>query len=220
MAMHILILGATGRTGKLLLEQALQRGHTVHALVRDKNKLKLMHAGLTIFEGSPLDKTALENAMRGCEAIISALNISRTTDWPWSKLRTPKDFLSETMKNIIGLAPQLNSRRIIFTSAWGAAETRKDIPGWFRWFIEHSNIRYAYEDHARQEELLKQTPLEWTSVRPAGLINSKKKKEIIVSLNNKPKPRLIISRRGVAAFMLDTLEKNLYVREMPVVSEK
>jgi putative NADH-flavin reductase len=218
--MHILILGATGRTGKQLLKQALQHGHTVNILVRDKTKINNKNNHLTVFEGSPLDKIILGNAMQGCEAILSALNISRTNDFPWAKLRTPKDFLSTVMKNIIELAPAHNIRRIIFTSAWGAAETKKDIPGWFRWFIDHSNIRYPYDDHARQEELLKQTSLQWTSVRLAGLTNSKKKKEIIVSLHNKPKPRLMISRSNAAAFMLDALEKNLNLREMPVLSQK
>jgi putative NADH-flavin reductase len=218
--MHILILGSTGRTGKHLLEQALQRGHTVNVLVRDKSKINNNDDHLTVFEGSPLDKTTLENAMQGCEAILSALNISRVSDWPWSKLRSPKDFLSTVMKNIIEVATEQNINRIIFTSAWGVAETKKDIPGWFRWFIDHSNIRYPYLDHERQEELLKQTSLQWTAVRLVGLTNSKNKRKIIVSLNNDPKPRLTISRRNAAAFMLDVLEKNLYMREMVVVSEK
>ena len=218
--MHIIILGATGRTGKHLLEQALQRGHTVNVLVRDKNKITGNDHRVTVFEGSPSDKTALETAMKGCEAILSALNISRTCDWPWSKLRSPKDLLSSVMKNIIELAPAHNIHRIIFTSAWGVAETKKDIPGWFRWFIDHSNIRYPYLDHERQEDLLKQTSLQWTAVRLAGLTNSKSKGNIIVSLNNNPKPRLTVSRRNAASFMLDALEKNLYVGEMPVLSGK
>jgi putative NADH-flavin reductase len=218
--MRILLLGATGRTGKLLLEQALQRSHTVNVLVRDKNKINGNDHRVTVFEGSPLDKSALENAMKGCEGILSALNISRTSDWPWAKLRSPKDLLSSVMKSIIEVATKQNINRIIFTSAWGVAETKKDIPGWFRWFIDNSNIRYPYLDHERQEDLLKETSLRWTSVRLAGLTNSKKKKEVIVSINNNPKPHLMIGRRNVATFMLDVLEKNLYVRETVAVSEK
>jgi nucleoside-diphosphate-sugar epimerase len=218
--MKILLLGATGRTGRHLLQQSLEHGHVVHALVRDKSKIKITHENLIVFEGSPLDKPLLNNAMIGCEAILSTLNISRNNDWPWAKLRTLTDFLSSVMKNIIDLAPQHSIQRIIFTSAWGVAETRKDIPGWFRWFIEHSNILYPYEDHARQEELLKQSSLEWTAVRAAGLINAKRIKTIIVSFNNTPRPRLTISRHSLASFMLYVLEKNTYVREMPVVSER
>jgi nucleoside-diphosphate-sugar epimerase len=218
--MNILLLGATGRTGRHLLRQSLDRGHTVHALVRDRSSVKITSENLLVYEGSPLDKVIMQQAMTGCEAILSALNISRYNDWPWARLRTPKDFLSSVMKNIIELAPQHHIQRIVFTSAWGVAETRKDIPGWFRWFIEHSNIRYPYEDHARQEELLRQTPLQWTAIRAVGLINRKRTKPVLVSFKKEPKPRITIGRRSLAAFMLDVLERNLYLRQMPVVSEK
>jgi len=218
--MKILLLGATGRTGRHLLQQALDRGHTVHALVRDRRRVKISSENLLLFEGSPLDKATMQNAMAGCEAILSVLNISRNNDWPWSRLRTPKDFLSSVMKNIIELAAQHHIQRIVITSAWGVAETRKDVPGWFRWFIEHSNILYPYEDHARQEDLLKQTSLQWTAIRPVGLVNGETKKAVMVSLNTGPKPRITIGRSSLAAFMLDVLEKNMYLRQMPVVSEK
>jgi putative NADH-flavin reductase len=216
--MRILILGSTGRTGKHLLQQALHRGHIVTILIRDKKKVPLIHPNLTVFEGTPVDKAALENAMKGCDAILSALNISRVNDWPWAKLRSPVDLLSTIMKSIIELAPKNNIQRIIFTSAWGVADTKKDIPGWFRWFIDHSNIRYPYLDHERQEAMLQSTSLLWTSVRAAGLINSKKQQEIIVSFSNDPKPRLTISRRSVATFMLNVLEEQLYVGKKPVIS--
>jgi putative NADH-flavin reductase len=215
--MNLFLLGATGRTGKQVLEQALRRGHIVHALVRDKQKVKNNHPCLILFEGNPADKTALAAAMKGCNAIISALNISRTSDFPWSPLRSPKDLLSTVMKHIIELALELRIRRIVFVSAWGVAETRKDIPGWFRWFIEHSNIRHPYLDHERQEDLLKKTMLEWTGVRAVGLTNSKKKKEVRTSFDNRPKPRLIISRYNLAGFILEAVEKNMYVRMLPVV---
>ena len=218
--MRILILGSTGRTGKHLLQQALQRGHTVNVLVRDRKKLTISDPNLSVYEGTPLDKTALEKAMVGCEAILSALNISRVNDWPWAKLKTPKDFLQSTMKNIIELMPKHNIERIIFISAWGVSETKKQIPGWFRWFIDHSNIRYPYLDHEKQEALVEKTNLHWTAVRAAGLTNSKKQKEVLISFNNHPKPRLLISRRSVAAFMIDILGRNLYVWQMPVISWK
>jgi putative NADH-flavin reductase len=229
--MKIALLGATGRTGKHLLELALQRGHTVNVLVRDKQKLvsqmgqkgPISQSGqnkLIIFEGYPLDKKILEQTITGCEAIVSALNISRTSDFPWAKLRTPKDFLSQVMKLIIDIAPSKNIRRVIFTTAWGVAETKKDLPGWFKWLIDKSNMRYPYADHEKQEELAKQSNLLYTSVRPVVLINSQKIKQPIVTFNNDPKPKLMISRRSVASFMLDVLEQNSYVREMPVISGK
>jgi hypothetical protein len=158
--------------------------------------------------------------MKNCEAVLSALNVSRNSDWPWSGLRSPKDFLSQTMKNIIALAPGHGIDRIIFTSAWGVAETKKDVPAWFRWFIDNSNVKYPYGDHERQEALVRQSSLGWTSARLAGLTDSKKKKQIIASLDNSPKPKLTISRSDAARFMLDVLDKKLYLQKMPVVSSK
>jgi uncharacterized protein YbjT (DUF2867 family) len=216
--MKVLLLGATGRTGKLILEELLQRGNTVHILVRDEIKVKATSAALTVFEGSTLDEGTLNAAMQGCEAIVSALNISRSNDFPWSALRTPKNFISATIKKVISAAEQHHIKRVIVISAWGVNETRYDIPRWFRWAIDHSNIKYAYQDHEQQEHLLKKSDLNWTAIRPAGLINSFAIKPIKISLNNSPKPSLTISRKSVAVFTRDVLEQGTYIRQAPVIS--
>lgn len=218
--MKLFLLGVTGRTGRLLVDEALRRGHTVHALARDKRKVRITNGNLILFEGTPADKNVLQQAMRGCEAILSTLNISRTSDFPWAKLRTDKKFLSQVMRDLVALAPQHNINRIIFTSAWGVAETSGHMPAWFRWLVHNSNIGVAYTDHTAQEELVKQSTLDYTSVRPTILTNSKKEQDIIVSFNDRPKAKLFISRLSVAKFMLDILEKGLYKREMPVISAK
>ncbi len=216
--MRILLLGASGRTGKHILETALQQGHIVHALVRNEQKIRLAHPNFLLFEGTPANKQSLAAAMQGCEAIINALNISRKSDWPWAGLRTPKDFLPVVAQHIIELAPAHSIHRYIFISAWGVAETKKDIPGWFRWMIDNSNLRYPYQGHEQQEKLVQQSSLIFTAIRPAGLTNFKKKKPVTVSQDNHPKPKLTISRRSLAAFVLEVLEKNLYKREYVVVS--
>lgn len=217
--MQILILGTTGRTGRLLLNEAIKRGHKVNVLISHIGKLTANPKLVTAFEGTPLNPDILASAMHGCDAVLSTLNISRVSDFPWAKLRTSVDFLSLSMKNIVEVAKKQHVSRIIITTAWGVAETNKDIPFWFRWLIRFSNIRYPYRDHERQEELLKNTDLNWTIVRPAGLTDEKKIKEVRVSLNNSPKPRLMISRLNTARFMLDVLENDLYNRQFPVISE-
>jgi uncharacterized protein YbjT (DUF2867 family) len=216
--MKILILGATGRTGKLLVEEAVKQGFDINVLVRDENKLTVESAAIMVFEGTPANPTVLLKAMHGCDAILSALNISRTSDFPWAALRTPKDFLSAGMKNIIDVAEQLKVKRIIITTAWGVSETKDEIPWWFAWLISHSKIGYAYRDHEQQEALLKNSSLNYTIVRPAGLTNSLKSKDVIVSFDNYPKPSLTISRKNVALFMLNALKNDLYCKQCPVIS--
>ena len=62
--MRILLLGATGRTGKHLLEQALDHGHIVHALVRNKLQIATQGYNLILFEGTPVNTMALDEAMQ------------------------------------------------------------------------------------------------------------------------------------------------------------
>jgi len=218
--MRVLILGGTGRTGAFLVDEALKQGYTVNILLRDKSKWPHSSTAVTLFEGTPTDKVALQQAMQGCQAILSTLNISRTSDFPWAPLRTPTDFLSASMKNIIELTDELQISRLIITTAWGVNETKKDVPGWFRWVIDHSNVGYPYRDHEVQEALLLQSNLNFTVVRPVGLTNSLNNKTVRVSINNQPKPRLTIGRQNVARFMIKILQQDLYSRQFITLSEQ
>ena len=216
--MKILLLGSTGRTGKYVVDEALQRGYELNCLVRDAQKINTVQERLKVFEGSPEKLSDLEQAMKNCEAIINVLNISRTSDFPWAKLRTSPTFLSGVMKNVIELAEIHKVKRIIACSAWGAAETKKDIPAWFRWLIDKSNIGLTYRDHERQEKLLMSSHLLWTIVRPAGLTNSKKYQEIIESYNNKPKPKMTINRISLAKYMVEAITNESLIYKAPVIS--
>lgn len=215
---QILILGATGRTGKLLLKQALDKGYTVHALVRNRDHVEVRHENLQLFEGVPTDKLLLNEAMQGCQAVLSTLNISRKSDFPWSELRTPAHFLSETITHVITLSPAHNIHRVIVLSALGVGDSRKYIPVWFKWLVDHSHIGAAYMEHEAQERLLAASELQYTAIRSAGLVNAYRPTDVIVSFDNVPKPGLTISRYNVAGFMLDILELNAYLRKTPVIS--
>lgn len=214
----ILILGSTGRTGKWLLDEALKRGYSVNVLVRDKSKVP-PHKQLRVFEGNTANKNDLMNAVKDCEIVLSALNISRNSDFPWAKLKASKLFLSQTMQNLIEIGGVGKLKKVIFTSAWGVSETKKDIPWWFRWLIDNSNIGVAYQDHERQEKLLDNALLNFTAVRPVGLTKSLVTQKVRVTLeNNTPTPNLTISRLTTAKFMLDCMEQNLYNRQKPIIS--
>jgi putative NADH-flavin reductase len=214
----LLILGSTGRTGKYLLEDALARGFEVNVLVRNVQKITITTEKLRIFEGTPSNKEDLAKALQGCTHVLSALNISRNSDFPWADLRTPKDFLEKTIQNLIDLSETNPLENVMVISAWGVAETRKDVPFWFRWMIDFTNVKYGYLGHEDQERLLKNSDLNWTIVRPVILTNNKIIKLVLVSLDNNPKPNYLISRVNVANFMVDIFEKSLYVKQTPTIS--
>ncbi|MES2794734.1 MAG: NAD(P)H-binding protein [Bacteroidota bacterium] len=218
--MKILILGATGRTGKYLLKEALNRGFEVNILVRDSKKVKVKSEKLNIFEGNSRIIEDLRKAINGCNSTLSALNISRNSDFPWANLRTPKDFLGKTVQNIIDLNNTNPLEKLIVISAWGVDDTKKNLPFWFRWLVDYSNIKYGYLGHEEQEKLLQNSDLNWTSVRPVGLTNFEKNEEIQTSQNNFPKPNLTISRKSVAQFMLDILVNKLFENQAVTIFAK
>jgi putative NADH-flavin reductase len=208
--MKILILGATGRTGRLIVEEALKQGYELNVLVRDKNKISFSSKSIKVYQGTPARQTDLAAAMQGCDLIISALGIVRASDAPWSKLITAKNFISESIKNVIAEADQQNLKRLITVSAWGVGETKKEIPFWLRWLINHTNLGPVYAEHEAEEKLLANSNLNWTAVRPVALNESKKIKTLKVSFNNFPKPSLQISRQSVAKFIVDIVKSDMY----------
>ena len=71
--MKVLVFGATGRTGRALVEQALEQGHAVTAFARDPAKVRGAHQNLTIARGNMLDYSSVEAAVQGQDAVLSAL---------------------------------------------------------------------------------------------------------------------------------------------------
>ncbi|MFD2587333.1 NAD(P)-dependent oxidoreductase [Croceitalea marina] len=217
--MKLLLLGATGRTGKLVLKKALNKGYQVNCLSRKSNRIPKSE-GVTIFEGIPNNEDDLNRAISGCDYIISVLNISRKSDFPWASLRTPKTYLSDVLTKLVPIAKEHNIKRISICSAWGVAETKNDIPKWFKWFINNSNIGVAYKDHERQEKILSNSDVDWTIVRPVGLTNSKREERIRETFDNKPKPSILISRKSVANHLLESLEKDALIKKKVVISKE
>ncbi len=69
--MKILVLGATGATGRLIVAKAIAEGHNVVALVRSKAKAKDL-TGAELVEGDARDTPALTRAIAGCDAVVSS----------------------------------------------------------------------------------------------------------------------------------------------------
>ena len=217
--MKLLLLGSTGRTGRIVLEIALKKGYQVNCLARNTERIK-KRKGLTIFEGNPTNENDLKKAISKCDFVISVLNISRKTDFPWSSLKTPSTFLSDAMNIVVRISKNENIKRISICSAWGVAESKNDIPKWFKWLINRSNIGIAYNEHEKQEEIISKSKLNWTIIRPVGLSNSKKEEKIIETFNNKPKPNMLISRKSLAKYLLQSLTNNSLIEKKVVVSKK
>jgi putative NADH-flavin reductase len=217
--MKILLFGATGRTGKLILQKALKDGHEVTVIVRDPSKLDGLNANT--IQGTPYYKETVKKAMRNCDVVISTLNVSRVSDNPWSKLRSPKNMISRSIQNALEVMQENGVKRVIVMGVLGAGESKKIMPFILRLVVNNSNLRYAFDDHTRQEELLAQSNTDWTVIRLPMLTEEEGEKEILVKkLNDNTKLNKKINRESVARFILNILNDSNYCKSIVAISNK
>ena len=217
--MKILLFGATGRTGKLILQKALKDGHNVTAIVRTPSRLNRL--GAEIVEGTPYNKETVKKAIDNCDVVISTLNVSRVSDSPWAKLRSPKDMISSSIQNALEAMQEKGIKRIIVMSVLGAGESWAKMPFIFKLVVSSSNLRHTFNDHTRQEELLAASESNWTVIRLPMLTEEKGEKEVIVKrINDNTKLNRKITRESVARFILNILNNDTYYKTIVAVSNK
>ncbi len=207
--MNILIIGATGGTGRALIEQSLALGHAVTALVR-KPKLKLTHERLSVIQGDVLDPNAVNAAVRGKDAVLSALGHKK-----WFIKTT---ILSEGTRNIIRAMEHHGVRRFVCETSLGIGDTKGRMGLYYTLFVEPVILYFYFRDKERQEDLIKKSMLDWVIVRPGRLTDGKKRGIYRHSLDWRSwilTPS--ISRSDVAEFMLRQLTDDTYLRKTPVI---
>ncbi len=164
---RIVVFGATGGTGKRLVDQALAEGYEVVAYARDPSKLGISHERLTVVKGELSDQALIEDAIRGSDAVLSTLGPrGRETDKP----------ISQGTENIIAAMKKVDVRRLIVTSTLSATdpEDRPDLRTRAMVNVVKLTMRSAYEDIVTTAQLVRSSELDWTIVRLALLNNNPK----------------------------------------------
>jgi len=208
---RILIVGATGGTGRELVRQALERGHSVTAFVRDPTRLRIEHPRLKVKSGDVLDYASVEAAVRDQDAVVSALGHKR--------FFYPNRIQSDGMSNILRAMKAHGVPRLICETALGIGDSAGRLGPVATLFVVPGMLPCYFWDKARQEQLIAASDREWVIVRPATLNN----KPARGSYRHGPEagsfwgmPR--ISRADVADFMLDQLTSSTYLGRAPGLS--
>ena len=210
--MKILIFGATGGTGRHLVEQALTQGHEVTAFVRNPAKLPLLHQNLKILPGDVLHYPTVEHAVVGQQAVLSALGSG-----------TKKDTLrSSGTRNIMQAMEKLGVKRFICQTSLGYGDSRQVLnrtPFYFKYLIVPLLLRHGFADHELQESYIKQSNLDWIIARPGNLTDDKYTGVYRHGFpSNDKKVTVKISRADVADFMLQQLTCDKYLYQTPGLS--
>ena len=208
--MKLLIFGPTGGTGLRLVAQALEQRHAVTAFARSPAKLAPERTGLAVVEGDVLDAAAVERAVPGHEAVLCAVGA------PASDRRTLR---TDATRNIIRAMETHGVKRLVCLSSLGFGDTRNMLPFVMRYIVVPLFLRRAFADHALQEELVKQSGLDWIIARASALTDGPRTGVYRHGFPVTEKgTRLKISRADVADFMLKQLTSDEYLRQTPGLS--
>jgi nucleoside-diphosphate-sugar epimerase len=218
MSNRILILGATGRTGKHAIPFALAQGYQVVALVRDPTKISVKSDSLTILTGLPTDIDDVRKAMKDCDAVLSLLSpLTRGDAISFRKINAPR-ILEKSIINALQVMDEYGIKRILILSSVGVGDSWKYAPWYVKLLVKLTNFKIIFADHNAQEGLIQASGTNWTIARPVGLNENETMGTLAVTYDHTPKP-FQMSRKLLAKFFIDNLYTETYIHKTPMLSE-
>jgi putative NADH-flavin reductase len=205
--MKLAIFGATGGTGTELVKQALEWGHSVTAFVRNPAQLADKGDGLTVMTGDIHDLASVERCIQWQDAVICALG---ARDLKKTMIRTAGTV------NIISAMKNNNVRRLMVVSAMGVGESWNSL-SMFNKLLFAILMKSTREDHEAQEAAVKESGLDWTIIRPSGLVNTPHTGIYSVGENIRAKTSQI-PRADVADLILNNLETQALVHKAVTIT--
>lgn len=207
---RVLIVGATGGTGRQLVAQALERGYEVTAFARDPSALGVEHPRLHVVRGNVLNYPSVDAAVRGQDAVLSALGHMRYF--------YPARILSEGTRNVLLAMETHGVQRFVCETALGVGDSAGRLGLPYTFFVIPVILPFYFWDKSRQERLIAASGVNCVIVRPGALTNGAKR-------GRQRHGRRVgsflwtvqISRADVADFMLNQLTDNMYLGAAPGV---
>jgi putative NADH-flavin reductase len=204
--MKLAVFGATGRTGRHVVTQALERGHEVTALVRDPTSLSPQE-GLTVVAGDARDLRWARKVVAGSDAVLSALGQRSFT----KKIT----ICTDAMRVILPVMEDEGVRRLVVVSGYGIGEnTRLDLYT----VIARLMISSILQDKKRMEDLIRASDTDWTTVKPAIITDGPHTGAYRVGPTLRLTPFSRISGADIAEFMLDQLTDTTLLRETVAIT--
>lgn len=207
-----LLLGATGGTGKALVEEALQRGIGVTAYVRNPAKLGLTHPLLQVATGALSDGERLAEAIAGKDAVVSALGHVKGS---------PVDVLRAAADAVLAAMQKAGVRRLIAVSGAAVMVPGDAPPGFIqKGFVKALDLMMPglSEDTQGYADKIRNSGLEWTLARPMMLKDGPGGKPVRAAADLKLGPTEGIQRKDLATFILDELAQGRFIQQAPKVA--
>jgi len=215
--MKLTIFAATGGIGRQALEQAIAAGHDVTAVVRNPKRLSTQARVVTADLAAP-DPAALESAVEGADAVLSGLGARPASE---------AGIASRGTQAIVQAMKATGARRIVVVSAApigtvpspGRPQPPKHDPGdgfFMRHLFSHvakTAFRKIYADLAQMEDILADSGLDWTVVRPPQLNDKPLTGSYRTAYGQNVRGGWSIPRADVAHLMLRVLDQPKTIKQ-------
>jgi len=203
--MKIAVFGASGKTGILVVYQALNQGHTVTAFARQPSKVTIQHKNLRIIQGDVLDPIPVRLAVEGQDAVICTIGVDKNK---------PNTIVSEGTRNILNAMESTGVKRFICMSSAGILGY--DGGFWFGKIIMPLFLKHVFEDKKRQVNVITESSADWVILRPTALTDAPKTNTY--KINPGLATSRSVPRADVADFMLKLVTDKKYDGTMPAIS--
>lgn len=208
--MKFLLIGAAGLTGEAIVKQGLAGGHDITALVRDASKFAVSDPRLHLVVGDILKSQDVDAGMAGQDAVICSLGTGVTFKHV--------TLFSDGTQHLLDAMREHAVRRIVCITGIGAGDSRGHGGFFYDRVIEPTLLHTIYQDKNRQEELLRRSDREWIIVRPGQLTNDKATGKYRALLDLTGVTAGKIARADVAAFVLQQLNTDDFLRKTPLLT--
>lgn len=203
--MRLLVFGASGKTGREVVRQALTRGFQVTAFVRDTARLPLAHANLRLVKGEITDPNAVAKVVSGQTGVISTLGAG-------IPLRHDPVVI-DGVRTIARASEHASVERLVYLSFIGVRDSR-DSAGFLLKQLATTVLRQKAADHEAKEAAVVDSFVDWTIVRVPKLTNGRLTAAYRVGENISARtPLPMMSRADVADFLLRQLTDAAFIRK-------
>ena len=208
--MRVLIIGASKGIGLETTRQALDAGHDVRALARSATAIAISNPSLEKMQGNALKTEDVEAALVGMGVVIQTLGVGL------GELFRPVHLFSDATRVLIAAMKRQDIKRLICVTGFGAGDSRASISCLQRLPFQIVFGR-AYDDKSLQEQLIKESELDWTIARPGVLTSGPRTGQYQILSEASQWRNGIISRADVAEFLVRQIGDQTYIHKAPVL---
>ena len=200
----VIVFGATGSVGQHLVAQHLEAGHLVTAFCRTPSKLAVQdHPQLRVVQGDVLHAEDVEAAVAGQDVVVITLGSGK------SRKSTVR---SEGTRQVIAAMQKQGVRRLVCQTTLGTGESRGNLNFFWKRVMFGWYLKQIFLDHELQEELVRESGLDWTIVRPAAFTDGERSGVYRHGFSGDERGlSLKISRADVADFVVGEVEGERYL---------